>query len=193
MVSKSIGDSLISAYLSSPPQQIDLYHNRLSEVITTLTDIHKSYVSESSPTQVNLQSSVIAQLNADMRAMVSKTLPAMEALFMAAQASVQDLIYADVYPGFVRHQLALSASRALAEDKSRYQGLGDCFCLTDPGYVSLLPFAYLSSPHPQRCNASPQRQPCPAQKPFPTGHSVLCFLMSPSVQTYRSVAQGHGY
>ncbi|KLU84445.1 hypothetical protein MAPG_03487 [Magnaporthiopsis poae ATCC 64411] len=113
-------------------QHIDLYHNRLNEIITTLTDIHKSYVSDSSPKQVNLQSSVIAQLHTDMRAMVSNTLPAMESLFTAAQESVQNLIYTDVYPGFVRHQLALSASRALAEDKTRYKGLGDCFCLTDP-------------------------------------------------------------
>ncbi|KAL8388863.1 hypothetical protein RB595_008985 [Gaeumannomyces hyphopodioides] len=114
-------------------QHIDLYQIRLNKIITTLTTIHTSYISESSPKQVNLQSSVVSQLHRDMRSMVSRTLPSMEALFTNAQESVRNLLYSDVYPGFVRHQLALSASRALAEDTSRYQGLGDCFCLTDPG------------------------------------------------------------
>ncbi|KAL8415540.1 hypothetical protein RB596_006226 [Gaeumannomyces avenae] len=114
-------------------QHIDFYHYRLNKIINTMTDIHNSYISDNSPRQVNLQSSVIKQLHRDMSSMVSTTLPSMESLFANAQESVRNLIYSDVYPGFVRHQLALSASRALAEDKSRYQGLGDCFCLTDPG------------------------------------------------------------
>ncbi|KAL8294499.1 hypothetical protein RB597_007817 [Gaeumannomyces tritici] len=114
-------------------QHIDLYHYNLNKIINTMTTIHESYLSDNSPKQVNLQSSVIKQLHRDMSSMVSTTLPSMESLFANAQESVRNLIYSDVYPGFVRHQLALSASRALAEDKSRYQGLGDCFCLTDPG------------------------------------------------------------
>ncbi len=33
---------------------------------------------------------------------------------------------------FVRHQMGVSAAKALGSDQSKYGGLGDCFVLTDP-------------------------------------------------------------
>ncbi|TLD18069.1 hypothetical protein PspLS_10536 [Pyricularia sp. CBS 133598] len=113
-------------------QKIDHYHSLMSELVDTVTTIQKDYVSDSSPRQVNLQGAVLNRLDSDMRTLMSQTLPQMKTMFTGAQKGVEDLIYAGVYPAFVRHQLALSASRALAFDRTRYQGLGDSFTMTDP-------------------------------------------------------------
>jgi hypothetical protein len=56
----------------------------------------------------------------------------MQSMFTPAQNHVEDMIQDDIYPRFVKHQLMASASMALAHDQKTYQGLGDCFCLTDP-------------------------------------------------------------
>ncbi|TLD08348.1 uncharacterized protein PgNI_07300 [Pyricularia grisea] len=113
-------------------QKVDQYHRLMNELADTVTSIQKDFVSESSPRQVNLQGAILNRLDGDMRTLISQTLPQMKTMFTGAQKGVEDLIYADVYPAFVRHQLALSASRALAHDRTRYQGLGDSFTMTDP-------------------------------------------------------------
>ncbi|KAH8845426.1 hypothetical protein MCOR27_001062 [Pyricularia oryzae] len=113
-------------------QKVDNYHRLMNELVDTVSSIQKDYVSDSSPRQVNLQGAVLNRLDGDMRALMSQTLPQMQRMFLGAQKGVEDLIYAGVYPAFVRHQLALSASRALACDRTRYQGLGDSFTMTDP-------------------------------------------------------------
>lgn len=56
----------------------------------------------------------------------------MQDIFAPAQRHVEDLIRDDIYPRFVTHQLTTSATMALAQNPKTYQGLGDCFCLTDP-------------------------------------------------------------
>jgi PAS domain S-box-containing protein len=58
----------------------------------------------------------------------------MQDIFAHAQVHVEGLIRDDIYPRFVTHQLTTSARMALAHDRKAYQGLGDCFCLTDPKY-----------------------------------------------------------
>lgn len=59
-------------------------------------------------------------------------MPNMESLFLSAQSDIQKLVASDVYPRFVRHQMTMSATKALATNKNKYAGLGDCFVLTDP-------------------------------------------------------------
>lgn len=56
----------------------------------------------------------------------------MQDVFLDARQDVEDMIREDVYPRFVTHQMTSSAAMALAHDRDIYQGLGDCFCLTDP-------------------------------------------------------------
>ncbi len=38
----------------------------------------------------------------------------------------------DMYPRFVKYQVTAQATLALADHREKFQGLGDCFCLTDP-------------------------------------------------------------
>ena len=48
---------------------------------------------------------------------------------------MEKLLASDIYPRFVKHQVTAAATMALADHRERYQGLGDCFCMTDPKYV----------------------------------------------------------
>lgn len=75
---------------------------------------------------------LIRSMQRDVKALAGRTLPGMETLFADMQARIEELVFEDVYPRFIRHQLALSATQALASDRHRYAGLGDCFCLTNP-------------------------------------------------------------
>lgn len=59
-------------------------------------------------------------------------MPNMESVFLTAQNDIEKLVASDIYPRFVRHQISLSATRALASNKNKYAGLGDCFVLTNP-------------------------------------------------------------
>ena len=100
-----------------------------------MTSIHRDFISPQAQNQVNLPDNVMKTVHVGMKTILSSTLPAMEQVFMEAQERVEEIVYTDIYPRFVRFQMTMSATRALARDRNKYQGLGDCFCLTDPGLV----------------------------------------------------------
>lgn len=81
---------------------------------------------------MNLPEDVLLQINKNLKNLLAKTMPSLESVFLTAQNDVQKLVATDIYPRFVRHQMTLSASKALATDRHKYRGLGDCFVLTDP-------------------------------------------------------------
>ena len=114
-------------------ERMDRYNALIDELGTTMLDIHKNFISVNAPTQLNLPSDVMAKMNKDLKSALGSSLPKMESLFTSAQANTEDLVFTDIYPRFVRYQLIVSATKALASDRSRYAGLGDCFVLTNPG------------------------------------------------------------
>lgn len=116
-----------------------LYQNALDDLASQMATIHKSFISAESPKQLNISGHLIKALHTEMRDHVARSFPGLETLFHAIQQHVEQMVYTDVYPRFVRYQLALSASRALVADRFKYQGLGDCFCLTTPACVALPP------------------------------------------------------
>ena len=99
---------------------------------TILTDIHNSHTSLEAPRQLSTPEAVLNRLNANIKTITSTTLPSMETLFEEAQDDVENLLKTSIYPRFVKYQMTSSAAKALSNDRSVYQGLGDCFCLTDP-------------------------------------------------------------
>lgn len=115
-------------YLSS----VDRYQNLLNEVAKSLFEIHKSFISTHAAQQINLPEHIMLKLTKDLKASLSSTLPKLESVFTDSQIDIENLVSADIYPRFVRHQMTMSAVRALAGNKSKYAGLGDCFVLTDP-------------------------------------------------------------
>ena len=97
-----------------------------------MTEIHRSFTSVDAAQPLNLPDSLMKRMNMDIKQTTSTTLPAMELIFSDAQDRVEGLLAADVFPRFVKHQMTLSAEKALASGRGKYGGLGDCFCLTDP-------------------------------------------------------------
>ena len=123
--------------------RVNRYHTLIEEVAKAVSEIHKDFISNSAPAQINLPESVLFKVNNEMRYALSSALPMMESIFTHAQADIEKLVYTDIYPKFVRHQMSVSAAKALGTDKNRYAGLGDCFVLTDPSKADN-PLVYVS-------------------------------------------------
>ncbi|KAK7992045.1 hypothetical protein PG988_000839 [Apiospora saccharicola] len=128
--------------------KIEQYHTTLNQLADIMTGIHKTYMTHQSPHQLNMPGKLLKEVHKRMKSIVMTKLPAMEALFTEMEVLVEQLVFTDIYPRFVNHQLTLNASKALANDRSKFQGLGDCFCLTSPrcGHFSLAdnPVVYAS-------------------------------------------------
>lgn len=102
-----------------------------------MTDIHHSYTATEAPRQLGVNTNLLKKINVDIRNMTTSTLPSMESIFVEAQEGVENILRTAVYPRFVKYQMTNSASKALSSDRGKYQGLGDCFCLTDPAYIHI--------------------------------------------------------
>ncbi|KAK8120491.1 hypothetical protein PG999_004611 [Apiospora kogelbergensis] len=113
--------------------KIEQYHTTLNQLADIMTGIHKTYMTHQSPHQLNVPGKLLKEVHKRMKSIVMTKLPAMEALFTEMEVLVEQLVFTDIYPRFVNHQLTLNASKALANDRAKFQGLGDCFCLTNPG------------------------------------------------------------
>lgn len=97
-----------------------------------MTDIHYSFTATEAPKQIGIPSNLLKRINQDIKTSTTSTLPSMESIFIDAQENVESILRTAVYPRFVKYQMTNSATKALSGDRNRYQGLGDCFCLTDP-------------------------------------------------------------
>lgn len=111
---------------------MDEYQKAVSNMSRLLGSIHKGFIASDSTRQLDVPHELIRSMQKEIKALAAKALPGMGTLFEEMQARIEELVFADVYPRFIRHQLALSATRALASDRHRYAGLGDCFVLTNP-------------------------------------------------------------
>lgn len=120
------------ASIAKAHYQVDKFNRLLDEVTQTLGTIHSTYTSPDAPRQVNISSAHIKSVSAEIKEATKFTLPSLEGIFSGAQEHVEKLLATDIYPRFVKHQVTAQASLALADQRERFQGLGDCFCLTDP-------------------------------------------------------------
>ncbi|KAK7952799.1 uncharacterized protein PG986_008527 [Apiospora aurea] len=113
--------------------KVNQYQESLSGLGSQLAHIHKTFISDSSASQLGgVPRELLLQAHRDIKATVSGTFAGMEGLFGDLQKRVEQTVFTDIYPRFVREKVALSAIYALANDRHKYQGLGDCFCLSDP-------------------------------------------------------------
>ena len=111
---------------------MDRYNALLDELMTIMAEIHEIYTSHEAPKQLGINVNVLKKTNQQLKEKTVSALPGMESVFADAQLEVEGLLRTAVYPRFVKYQVTNSASKALSADKEKYQGLGDCFCLTDP-------------------------------------------------------------
>jgi PAS domain S-box-containing protein len=112
--------------------KVDKYNSLLNEVAKSMFEIHRDYISVNADNQINIPESLLINVNRDLKAALASTLPKLETVFVDSQKEIERLVAMDIYPRFVRHQMTMSAARALAGDRAKYAGLGDCFVLTDP-------------------------------------------------------------
>jgi hypothetical protein len=75
-------------------------------------------------------------LNNTLKDAIAVKIPSLKADLVDAKAFVQSILYTDVYPRFVIHQITKNITEVFKEGRSSYKGLGDCFCFTDPLYVT---------------------------------------------------------
>lgn len=123
--------------------QIDKYNRLLDEVSRLLGEIQSTYTSLDAPRQINISGALSNRIGKDIKKTTQHTIPIMEDIFIEAQGQIEKLLASDIYPRFVKHQITMAATFALTEDKSRYKGLGDCFCLTNPA-IADNPIVYAS-------------------------------------------------
>lgn len=112
--------------------RVSRYHLLLDDVSRSISAIQKDFLTVAAPHQINLSEPLQARINPDIKGALASILPAVGSIFSDPQSEVERLVYTDVYPKFVRHQMSLSAAKALGGNRIAYAGLGDCFVLTDP-------------------------------------------------------------
>lgn len=112
--------------------KVDEYRTTLNNLASQMATIHKNYISPGSHSQINVNGTMLRQTHKEMKSLINSAFPALETVFTDLQEQIETLVFQDIYPRFVRHQMALSATKALGSDRFKYQGLGDCFTLTDP-------------------------------------------------------------
>lgn len=113
-------------------EKADRYNNLLNDVARTLFEIHHEFITSESSNQVGINDHLLVKTDKDVKSALATTLPKLEAVFVDAQNDAERIVSDDIYPRFVRHQMTMSAVKALASNRDKYAGLGDCFVLTDP-------------------------------------------------------------
>ncbi|KAM3076853.1 hypothetical protein ACMFMG_003681 [Clarireedia jacksonii] len=113
-------------------QKIDEYNRLLDETQRLLSTIYGTYIAPDAPHQINIPNNDARQLSRDVKSATQSILPSLEDIFNSSQDHIEKLLATDIYPRFVKYQVTASATMALASDRERYPGLGDCFCITDP-------------------------------------------------------------
>ncbi|KLU87006.1 hypothetical protein MAPG_06012 [Magnaporthiopsis poae ATCC 64411] len=116
------------------------YANCVNTVTYSMADISSRYLSIMGTSPLRLPNHTSRALNADVKHVAAAILPALETLFADARAHAEQRIAREQYPAFVRTQLALATSAALATEvrhsarhfDPRFPGLADAFCLADP-------------------------------------------------------------
>ena len=117
--------------------QVDKYNKLLNDLAKTTAEIYHSFISANAASQIGLPHTIMNQVVSDIKVHFKTTLPQMESIFQDAQYYIENMVFTDIYPRFVKYKMSMSAVKALGGDRREYQGLGDCFCLTDPSYVDI--------------------------------------------------------
>ncbi|KAK7987361.1 MFS general substrate transporter [Apiospora arundinis] len=112
--------------------KVGQYQDSLGALSAQLATIHKSFISDQSSSQITAPRELLLAAHREIKTTVSGTFVNMESLFTDLQKRVEHTVFTDIYPRFVREKVSLSAIQALASDRHKYQGLGDCFVLSDP-------------------------------------------------------------
>ncbi|CAI4214858.1 unnamed protein product [Parascedosporium putredinis] len=127
--SKGAGENM--AYLL----KVQEYTASVDQLTTLLATISTNYTMLSATSPIHLPGPLTKSLNTDIKHVTSSILPGLENLFLESKTCIEQRLVRDVYPSFVKRQLALVTSRSLASDRcfreAEYPGLGGAFCIAD--------------------------------------------------------------
>ena len=98
----------------------------------TLATMYNKHISAEAHAPVDIPSAMMEALGPEVDKMAHVEMPEKQLLFNETQDYIETTLLANVYPFFIQQQIANSSVRAMSTDRSKYQGLGDCFCITDP-------------------------------------------------------------
>jgi phototropin len=132
------------------PQQTHEYSSAVKQFASALASMSDTHTSINATSPIHLPPSLSKSLNSDVKRITVSLIPGLDSLFFDSRLYVEQRIARDVYPGFIKRQLALCTSMSLSVDHSipgtprmEYPGLGTSFCLTDP-YLEDNPIVYAS-------------------------------------------------
>lgn len=115
--------------------QVENYYRILDDLTKTMSNIQKQFTGPNSENGINISGQDSRAINNSIKHSVNNVIPSLECIFLDAEEHIEALLMKDVYPRFVKHQVTTSATFALGAEGNHvgaYQGVGDCFCLTDP-------------------------------------------------------------
>lgn len=115
--------------------EIDNYNRILDELTKSMSNIQHKFTGPSAEKRVDISSQDSRDIQTSIKHSITNVIPGLEYIFMDAQERVESVLLKEAYPRFVKHQITTSATMALGTDKNHvgaYQGVGDCFCMTDP-------------------------------------------------------------
>lgn len=103
-----------------------------------MRDAHNEFISACLAFREDTIDTQRSDVATEIEGALSIIVPSLEEATAQTQTHIEDLMFREVYPKFVRYQMSVSAAKALSKESagSKYGGLGDCFILTDPNQVS---------------------------------------------------------
>lgn len=115
--------------------QTQEYSAVIDHLESVLYTISSNYTSITSATPIHLPSQVSRSLHNDLRCVTGSIVPGLENLFLESRSCVEQRVVKDLYPAFVKHQLARATTVSLASHprlpEADYPGLGSAYCITD--------------------------------------------------------------
>ncbi len=76
---------------------VNKYHSLLNDTSKSIYEIHKDYISDRAPNQINLAEQSLIKVNRETKNALASTLPLLEAVFADARHEVERLVYSNVY------------------------------------------------------------------------------------------------
>ncbi|KAK3306782.1 uncharacterized protein B0T15DRAFT_152591 [Chaetomium strumarium] len=119
--------------------KVEEYTRELGNMMSSMSYISSHFTSTTATSPLELPPEVSNTLRSNTKYCVRSALPALDKLYQDAKSTVEERLSRDLYPEFVKYQFSQCLTASLAADRSltgefktRYPGLGEAFCLTDP-------------------------------------------------------------
>ncbi|KAK4125593.1 hypothetical protein N657DRAFT_591233, partial [Parathielavia appendiculata] len=119
--------------------KVEEYSRAVGNVISSMSYISSHFTGTTATSPVELPLEAAGALKANVKFSARTAIPALDRTYQDAKAAVETRLSQDLYPEFVKYQLAQRLTASLStrhsmtgEIQSPYPGLGDAFCISDP-------------------------------------------------------------